>query len=114
MTGSLHQQRVERVQALFAYGFDPTQSEKIGDVIVHLPEIDALIAKYATERPIDQINKLDLAILRIAVFEWVYEQQEPGILIDEAITIAKEYSGESSGKFVHAVIDSIVKNTPKV
>ncbi|PWU22899.1 hypothetical protein C5B42_04925 [Candidatus Cerribacteria bacterium 'Amazon FNV 2010 28 9'] len=103
-----HQQRIAIVQQLFAYSFHEDITPLIEPIVPHLPEIDARIAAVATQRPLDQMNKLDLAILREAVFELVYKNQERNIMLDEAIEIARLLGSETSAKFMNAVLSKIV------
>jgi transcription antitermination factor NusB len=100
-----HKKRIAEVQALFAYSFHTTSSEEIRLIVEKLPEIDALIEKLAPTWPIQAMSKIDLAILRLGVFELLYTQTSPSIIIDEAIEIAKELGSDNSSKFVHGVLD---------
>ncbi len=71
-------------------------------------KIDKIIGKAAPEFPIDKINKIDLAILRLAVFELAIEKKEPPkVIIDEAIELAKEYGGETSPQFINGALGNI-------
>ncbi len=71
-------------------------------------ELDSQIASYAPQWPIDQIQKVDLEILRIALWEgFVGAITPPKVAIDEAIEIAKEFGGESSSKFINGVLGSL-------
>lgn len=108
-TDPRHQKRLACVQALFAYSFDPEQKRKIEEIVGVLPEIDTRIAEVAKERPIDDISKVDLAILREAVFELLYQQQNPSIIIDEAVEIARSIGSDASPKFINAVLSKISK-----
>jgi len=83
----------------------------INGVMKNLAEIDKYIAKYATEWPLEQITIVDRNILRIGVYELIFDQEIPAkVAINEAIEIAKTYGGESSGKFVNGVLGAIYKN----
>lgn len=83
----------------------------INGVINHEAEIDSYITKYATEWPLDQITIVDRNILRIGVYELVFDQDIPSkVAINEAIEIAKTFGGESSGKFVNGVLGAIYKD----
>lgn len=76
----------------------------------NLPEIDAYITKHATEWPLDQITNVDRNILRIGVYELVFNQEIPAkVAINEAIEIAKAFGNESSGKFVNGVLGALFK-----
>lgn len=71
-------------------------------------EIDEYITKYAPQWPIDQIQKVDLEILRVALWEgFLSDTTPPKVAIDEAIEVAKEFGGDASAKFVNGVLGSI-------
>ena len=79
----------------------------------HKEEIDKLIEKYAPQWPINKINLVDRNILRLGIYELLYgdSQEVPHkVAINEAIELAKEFSGETSGRFVNGVLGSIYKN----
>ena len=70
--------------------------------------IEKKIAVAAPEFSIDKINKTDLAILRLAVYELLVEKkQPPKVIIDEAIELAKEYGGDSSPAFINGALGNI-------
>ena len=77
-------------------------------IIKNLSLIDKEIEKAASQFSIDKINKVDLAILRLAVYELTVEKKEPPtVIIDEAIELAKEYGGDSSPSFVNGALGNI-------
>ena len=81
-------------------------------VVKNLLKIDKIIEKAAPEWPIDQITIVDRNILRIGLYELLYGNKEevpPKVAINEAIELAKSFSGESSGKFVNGVLGTIFK-----
>jgi len=83
----------------------------IKGVLENTKEIDRYIIKYATEWPLDQITIVDRNILRIGVYELVFDKDIPAkVAINEAIEIAKAFGGESSGKFVNGVLGAIYKD----
>lgn len=76
--------------------------------------IDQMITKYAPQWPIQQMKLVDLQILRIAIFEgFIAQITPPKVAIDEAIEIAKDFGGESSGKFVNGVLGAIYEERKK-
>lgn len=80
-------------------------------VTAHLESIDKIIETCAPEWPIEQIAKVDLEILRIAIFEIFVARNTPTkVAIDEAVELAKEFGGENSSKFVNGVLATAVKN----
>ena len=77
-------------------------------------EIDALITKYAPQWPISQMKLVDLQILRMAILEGFIDKiTPPKVAIDEAIEIAKDFGGETSGKFVNGVLGAIYEEEKK-
>lgn len=84
----------------------------INGVISHLNKIDGVIEKGAPEWPIAQINIVDRNVLRIGLYELLYEDREgvpPKVAINEAIELAKTFGGESSGKFINGVLGTVYK-----
>lgn len=80
----------------------------IKGVINNLDEIDKYIIKYATDWPLEQITTIDRNILRIGVYELIFDKDIPEkVAINEAIEIAKNFGGESSGRFVNGVLGAI-------
>jgi len=77
-------------------------------VLNNLVEIDEYIKKYAPEWPIDQITVIDRNVLRLGVYELIFsEKVPPRVAINESIEIAKNFGGDSSGKFINGVLGSI-------
>ncbi|OGY23651.1 MAG: transcription antitermination factor NusB [Candidatus Woykebacteria bacterium RBG_13_40_7b] len=80
-------------------------------VTENLDTIDGIIETSAPEWPIEQIAKVDLEVLRVAVFEiYIARNVPPKVAIDEAIELAKEFGGENSSKFVNGVLGTVIKN----
>jgi len=80
----------------------------ISGVEKNIKDLDHKIKQYAPQWPIDQIQKVDLEILRIALWEgFLSKMTPPKVAIDEAIEIAKEFGGDSSSKFVNGVLGAI-------
>jgi transcription antitermination protein NusB len=76
----------------------------------HRTDLDNIIAECAPEWPIDKISKVDLIILRIAVFELLYSKKAPTkVAIDEAVELAKEFGSDTSHKFVNGVLGTVVE-----
>lgn len=108
-----HLHRISLMQKLFTWDFQKkdSQAQEVAAILDHLPEIDQLVQEAAPSRPLDQINKIDLAILRLAVFEVIIEKDAPiKVTIDEAIELGKEYGGDSSASFINGVLGKIVEN----
>ena len=99
------------MQQLFSHSFrDSDIGEESALIISELPKIDKHIVTAAPEWPLDKIAKIDLAILRLAVWELVFEKKEPQkVVIDEAVELAKSFGNEHSAKFVNGVLGTILK-----
>lgn len=77
-------------------------------------KIDQLIQKSAPEWPIEQIAAVDKTILRIAIFELLYDEDvPPKVAIDEAVEISKTFGGENSSKFVNGVLGTVYRSSDK-
>jgi len=77
----------------------------------NLNSIDSLIEPNLKKWTMERLPKVDLAILRVAVYELKYCDDIPaGASINEAVDIAKEYSTDSSGKFINGVLSSVLKS----
>jgi N utilization substance protein B len=85
--------------------------EIVKGVTEHLPQIDSVITKYATNWPLDKITAVDRNVLRIGIWELKYNPQvPPKVAINESIELAKSYGGAASGKFVNGVLGSLYKD----
>lgn len=107
-----HKKRIDTIQDLFAWEFYPQnkpKTETAREIVKNLQVIDKEIKKAAPEWPIGQINKIDLAILRLAVFELIIKKDVPyKVAVDEAVELAKEFGSESSPGFVNGVLGNII------
>ena len=94
-----HKKRIAKVSATFAKSFLPGFTSPL----------DEQIKAAAPEWPLSKINRIDLAILRVATDELLNSDTPPKVVIDEAVEIAKTYGSESSGSFVNGVLGTILK-----
>ena len=82
--------------------------ELVEGVVQHKDEIDGSIQKYAPTWPLDQIAIIDRNILRLAIFEILFDNKVPvKVAVSEAVELAKSYGSDNSGKFVNGVLGSI-------
>lgn len=105
-----HVARIEIVEKLFSYSFGNHEDfSLIEPMLTNLSQIDKKIQDAAPEWPIEKISKVDLAVLRLAVYEAVIEKKNPiKVTIDEAVELAKTFGNESSPKFVNGVLGTII------
>lgn len=73
-------------------------------------EVDALIRSQADNWRIERMPAVDRNILRLAVYEMLYEKETPKLVVmDEAIELAKKFGSEQSGRFVNGLLDGLLK-----
>ncbi len=109
-----HLKRVAVFKSLFAGSFTEQDESpsRVAKINANLTEIDEIIQKCAPEWPITQINKVDLAVLRQAVYELLIKTQTPAkVIIDEAVEIAKRYGGKTSSSFVNGALAAALVHT---
>lgn len=76
----------------------------------HKEEIDEIILSKLKNWTIDRIFKIDLAILRLAVYEIMYFESMPvKVAVNEAVELAKKYGNDESSNFVNGVLREIIK-----
>jgi N utilization substance protein B len=78
--------------------------------VARLAEIDDELRHQTTHWRLERLAAVDRNILRLAMYELIYEQDTPpAVVIDEAIEIAKKYGAKDSGRFVNGVLDGFLK-----
>jgi len=76
-----------------------------------LNDLDETIKPVAPEWPIEQIARIDRIILRIGIYELLYEKGvPPKVAINEAVELAKAFGGDNSSKFVNGVLGTVLRN----
>lgn len=84
----------------------------IHGVMEHLEKINEIIVKCAPEWPLEQITIVDRNVLRIGIYELLWSKREevpPKVAINEAIELAKNFGGESAGRFINGVLGTIYR-----
>lgn len=112
-----HQRRQEIVKQLFAESFhhQKTNNEIVKLVLENLSVIDDKIKIIAPEFPIDKIGKVDLAVLRLGVYELSFDKQQPEkVVIDEAIELAKEFGNDASPGFINGALGKLIKDQHEI
>ena len=81
---------------------------KVQDILTHLEEIDAIIDSSAQNWKTRRMAKVELTLIRLAVYEIRYEEDIPtGVAINEAVELAKSYGEENSPALVNGVLARI-------
>jgi N utilization substance protein B len=134
-----HLSRTIALQTLFAWDFNGCKEENLAELIAdnfsnfapnfddggfvgdlvkgvskNFVEVDKYIIKYATEWPLDQISAIDRNILRLGLYELIYTEIPPRVVINEAIEMAKSFGSDSSGKFVNGVLGALYNDSPEI
>jgi N utilization substance protein B len=130
MTGKRHKARTIALQALYEIdavarqpetvterllaeaGLSEENSEFVRELVSgtvkNREEIDRNIHKYAPAWPVDQIAIIDRNILRLAIFEILFDNKVPvKVAVSEAVELAKTFGSEKSSKFVNGVLGSV-------
>jgi N utilization substance protein B len=82
--------------------------ELVKGVLQHKSELDALIKKFAPAFPVEQMPIIDRNILRLAIFEILFNDKTPSkVAINEAIELAKEFGSDASPRLINGVLGSI-------
>ncbi|MGI6173843.1 MAG: transcription antitermination factor NusB [Christensenellales bacterium] len=71
--------------------------------------IDETIAKYAKGWTVARMHKVDLCVLRVAIYEMLYEKTPPEVVLNEAVLLAKEYCGDKAYSFVNGILGSFAR-----
>jgi len=109
-----HVARIRNMQDLFSYDFDKKPKAQTREIIANLAQIDAIIEECAPTFPVEKIAKVDLAILRLAIYELIIlKKNPPKVIIDEAVELAKEFGNDTSGSFINGVLGTVLVNTKK-
>jgi N utilization substance protein B len=94
-----------RVEDAFQYA-----QTLVRGTIGHREEIDAMIRGQADNWRLERMPAVDRNILRLAVYEMLYERDTPKlVVVDEAIELAKKFGSEQSGRFVNGLLDGLLK-----
>lgn len=129
-----HQAREAALQALYFWEMGRTAPDEALDAVfaVHLPEapdavrafaetlmrgavathqdVDAMIEKHASHWRLERLSVIDKCILRLAAWELQHQPETPpAVIMNEALELARTFSGDESVKFVNGVLDGIRK-----
>jgi N utilization substance protein B len=84
-------------------------------VLEYQSGMDLVIARYAPEWPLDQMAIIDRNILRIAIFEFLVDNETPvKVAINEAVELAKLYGSDSAPRFINGVLGTLADHVPQL
>jgi len=132
--GLRHKGRILAFQALYAWdmaeekaqalegllGFSWLENEKppkegdfsrllIAGTVENIKAVDAAIKKHLAHWDFSRVNMVDRALLRISVYELMFQSTPPSVVIDEAVDISREYGTDDSYRFINGVLDGVSK-----
>lgn len=82
--------------------------KKVKDIAAHEEEIDAMINEHTTGWKTGRMNKVDLSVLRLAVYEMKWDDEVPvKVAINEAVELVKNFSGDEGPAFVNGVLGKL-------
>ena len=136
---SRHQLRLLSVQILYEWDFykhnperlkrvfsDNTQKQVtdeedlkflqslISGIQEHLPSLDKILQKAAPQWSLERMNLVDRNILRLGLYELLYNNVPPRVAINEAIELGKDFSGQTAGKFINGVLGTIYEEMQNI
>ena len=85
--------------------------KKVKDIAAHEEEIDAMINEHTTGWKTGRMNKVDLSVLRLAVYEMKWDDEVPvGVAINEAVELTKTFSSDEAPSFIKVVLGKIARS----
>lgn len=134
--GTRHQARERALQILFQHDIHgkagvrleefwteyPTTDELkafaeqlVKGVLEHKKDLDAVIAKYATNWTVSRMPIVDRNILRAGLYEFLWMDDVPAnVTMDEAVELAKSFGDEEASKFVNGILDKVLATEPRL
>ncbi len=99
----------EKPREFYAFG-----EELAMGAIEKIPELDEVIRNHARNWTIARIAKVDLSILRLALYELLFRKDIPPVVtINEAIEISKNFSGPDAKRFINGILDKVKETLPR-
>jgi N utilization substance protein B len=79
-----------------------------GGVEARVEQLDPMIVEAAQHWRLERMNVMDRLILRLALYEFLYEPDTPGkVVINEALELARTFSGDESVRFINGILDGV-------
>ena len=107
-----HQRRIKTVQDLYSLFYSNSKrnlsSPLVETIVSYASQLDNYIDEFAKQHNTEELAKTDLAILRLSVYDLIYEKKlPPKVVINEAVELSKELSGDKSYGFINAVLGNV-------
>ena len=96
----LDEKKIRHKQKIFA-------DETFSGVLKNIEYVDKTILEHLKGRSLDELGKIEKAVLRVAVYEMKFTSTDKAILINEALELVKDFGIEEATKFINGVLDSL-------
>ena len=90
-------------------GRDEFMEELVNGASAMAPTIDLRISEKSANWKLERMPVVDRNILRLAIYEMSRQDTPPAVVIDEALELARQFSGDESVKFINGVLDAVHK-----
>lgn len=116
---SLEVQKCENLEQINVYlensSIQEKDKENIKDTVLKIIELDSNLKEQISknlksEWNIDRISKINMSILKIAIYEIIYIKIPYKVVINEAVELAKKYGEETSPSFINGILASVIKD----
>ncbi|HPY95883.1 MAG TPA: transcription antitermination factor NusB [Candidatus Cloacimonadota bacterium] len=101
--------RIDEKSQIYTFAHD-----LLKDLIIGMSKIDRIINEYSIGWTTERIAKVDLCIMRLAVFEIIFYGTPAPVVINESVEISKKFCSETSAPFINAVLDAVFQNQEKI
>lgn len=102
---------IESAKAADEYDFNEDVCRVFRAVTEKTEELDGIISDYSEKRKVNRIGKVSLAILRLALYECLYEEDVPvNVALSEAVLLTKKYAYENDTQFVNGVLGTFSRS----
>ncbi|MGN0641685.1 MAG: transcription antitermination factor NusB [Huintestinicola sp.] len=106
-----YEEIIESAREADEYDFNEDAINLFKNVCERKEELDEVISRFSEKRKVNRIGKVSLAVLRIAVYECMYDEKVPvNVAISEAVQISKKYSFESDTQFVNGILGALSRS----
>lgn len=107
---NLYFEQLEQERAGLSEKDQTYMEQKYQNVCTRMPKIDGMLNEITTGWKTSRMSKVDLNILRLAVYEILYDEEIPvGVAINEAVEIAKRFGGDESASFINGILGKVSK-----
>ena len=111
LTGDDVNELAEATTEAFEMPVNKSVLKLVENVTGHAAELDEIVGKYSTTRSVERIARINLVILRIALYELKYAEDVPAkVAINEAIELAKAYAEKTDSAFINGILNSYYQN----